>query len=80
MPRTPTPLTIALSRLPLVTISPSKNKAVGSGTLAALAQGSDDYGNFELGTAPQEVMGDAEIAQWRRATGAKEQILYRETT
>lgn len=61
-------------------ITTKQKQAVGGGTIAMLARGRDAYGNFELGTAPQEVMGDAEMALWRRATGAKEQILYRETT
>lgn len=60
-------------------ITPKQKQAVGGGTIATLARGRDTHGNFELAPAPQTIMGENEMALWRRATGAKEQILYRET-
>ncbi len=60
-------------------ISTKQKQAVGGGTIATLARGRDAYGNFELAPAPKTIMGDAEMALWRRATGAKDEILYRET-
>ncbi|MEM8971644.1 MAG: phytanoyl-CoA dioxygenase family protein [Pseudomonadota bacterium] len=60
-------------------ISTKQKQAVGGGTMVTLARGTDEYGNFELASAPNKIMGDEEMAVWRRATGAKDQILYRET-
>jgi len=60
-------------------ITPRQHQVVGGKTIAVLARGEDRIGNFELAPAPKVAMGESELALWRRATGAKDQILYRET-
>ena len=60
-------------------ITTKQKQAVGGGTIATLARGKDAYGHFELAPAPKMIMGQEEMALWRRATGAKDEILYRET-
>ena len=60
-------------------ITPRQHQVVGGRTIATLVRGRDEHGNFDLADAPKVAMGDDEMALWRRATGAKDEILYRET-
>lgn len=60
-------------------ITPRQHQVVGGKTIATLARGQDRHGNFELAPSPTTTMGEAEMTLWRRATGAKDKILYRET-
>ena len=60
-------------------ITPRQHQVVGGRTIATLVRGRDTHGNFELADAPKLAMGADEMALWRRATGAKDKILYRET-
>ncbi len=60
-------------------ITAKQRQAVGDKTIATLVRGNDRYGNFELATPPQVTMGQTEMAQWRRAVGTKDEILYRGT-
>ena len=60
-------------------ITPSQFQVVGGKTLATLVRGTDRFGNFELAPSPHDTLGEAEMTVWRRATGAKDEILYRDT-
>ena len=60
-------------------ITPQQFQVTGGRTLATLVRGSDTFGNFELTPEPKTTMGENEMAVWSKATGAKDEILYRET-
>ena len=60
-------------------ITPRQFQVTGGKTLATLVRGNDPCGNFELAPPPQSAMGENEMSLWRKATSAKDEILYRET-
>jgi len=61
-------------------ITTRQHQVVGGKTIATLVRGEDSHGHFELAPPPEVAMGEAEMAMWRRAVGAKDEILYRETS